>query len=68
MAKFLAAKGLLPDPDLKESKLFDIDCDNDQLSPIDNKELEQQFCQYLIQTMLEHQSPKEQFERLGLTM
>ena len=49
-----------------ENLLFDIDEDYEQLRPINNDELEQHFINVLKAEMIKHDSPTEQFERLGL--
>lgn len=66
MAEMLAKRGMMPDPDLKGSKLFDIDADNDQLYPLDDPELEEKLCKALIRTMQAHEAPAEQYIRLNL--
>ena len=66
MSAMMAKMGMAPDPDLKESKLFNIDTDNDQLHPITDPELETKFCRALVQTLRDHQAPEEQITRLAL--
>ncbi|MEF2877171.1 MAG: sulfatase [Blautia sp.] len=51
---------------VKKSLLFDIKSDYKQQIPIENPELEKEMCMKLIRGMKEAQSPKEQYERLGL--
>lgn len=46
--------------------LFDIEADYEQLNPLDDKGLERELSEKLIRCMKKHDSPKEQFERLGL--
>jgi len=49
-----------------ESELYDISTDYEQSKPIKDQKLEEEMCQKLIKAMEEAQTPKEQFERLGL--
>lgn len=46
--------------------LFDLDSDPGQELPLDNPELEAEMCRKLVRTMKLHDSPPEQFVRLGL--
>lgn len=49
-----------------ENELYDIKADYLQLHKINNKQLENEMCKKLVHGMTESDSPKEQFERLGL--
>lgn len=66
MAKLFEKSSMAPDPDIKESKLFCIDSDNDQLCPLKDPELEDRFKLALAKALRDHQAPKEQLDRLGL--
>jgi len=46
--------------------LFDLDSDPGQELPLDNPELEAEMCRKLVRTMKLHDSPPEQFTRVGL--
>ena len=54
-------------PLINSNRLFDIINDYAQEKNIVDDELEQKYIRALIETMQEHDSPEEQFERLGLT-
>jgi hypothetical protein len=63
----LKRKGFIPGIEaVKETLLFDIEEDYQQLNPLDNKEIETRLIEALIQVMLLTDSPVEQFERLDL--
>ncbi|MDL2232440.1 sulfatase-like hydrolase/transferase [Ruminococcaceae bacterium OttesenSCG-928-L11] len=51
---------------IKDSLLFDLATDYAQEKPLQDPALEQRMTEALIRTMEEHDSPAEQFERLGL--
>lgn len=51
---------------VKDSLIFDCDIDYLQEYPIYNKELEDELCKKLVRKMLEVDSPREQYSRLGL--
>ena len=50
----------------KENLLFDIENDYNQCEPITDQTLEEMLIKQLKQCMIDHDSPKEQFERLGI--
>ncbi len=52
--------------DISTHMLFDIENDYSQKNPIDDKEIEDRMCRLLVRAMEEHDSPDEQYERLGL--
>ena len=47
--------------------LFDIETDPKQQNPIEDKGIEKQMQNYIVELMKEHDAPAEQYERLGLT-
>lgn len=51
---------------VSKNMLFDIINDCDQNMPLNSPEIEQEMCQLLIRALKEHDSPDEQFIRLGL--
>jgi hypothetical protein len=50
------------------SKLYDLTTDYEQMHPLDDPEVEQLMIKKLKQAMFEHDSPQEQFVRLGLDL
>ena len=46
--------------------LFDVDADPGQVNPIEDADVEQMMIDHLVRLMKDHDSPPEQFERLGL--
>jgi arylsulfatase A-like enzyme len=46
--------------------LYDLENDPRQQNPIDDLQIEQQMIEHMVRVMKEHNSPPEQFERLGL--
>ena len=48
--------------------IFDINNDPEQLYPVKDKALEQNLTEKLIKNMEFHESPKDQYTRLGLNM
>lgn len=45
--------------------LFDVEADAGQTNPIDNAEIESQMIAHMLRLMKQHDSPSEQYERLG---
>lgn len=52
---------------IKESLIFDIEKDYNQEDPIQDKEVEKELIDKLINAMKDNDAPEEQYERLGLT-
>lgn len=52
--------------EIQGSLLFDVEVDYQQENPLDDVELEDRVIRQLVGLMLEHDSPDEQFTRLGL--
>ena len=52
---------------ISRSLLFDLQTDPQQEHPIDDPALERMMCEKLAQAMQRHDSPAEQYLRLGLT-
>lgn len=65
-AEAMEKHGVTPDPDLKESMLFQIDEDNGQLCPLHDPHLEKKFKAALVEALRAHQALEEQLDRLSL--
>jgi arylsulfatase A-like enzyme len=51
---------------LKEHRLYHLDTDPGQMNPVNDAQLEEQMSKKLIESLVEHEAPSEQFIRLGL--
>ena len=53
--------------EVSQSQIFDLTVDYEQLRPVEDKALEQRLIEVLQSAMQEHDSPDEQYERLGIS-